>query len=202
MAKRAFDVVVSVCALIVTLPLILVATVLILMESGRPIFFTQERVGRNFAPFRVIKLRTMNVTAAGPLVTSSGDRRVSRVGRVLRATKIDELPQFFNVLRGDMSIVGPRPEVPRYVELYRERYRTVLSVRPGITDLASIRYRNEEQILAASKDPLREYELNVLPKKLDLAEDYIRSQSIWHDCRIILHTALATFRGAGGGAGT
>jgi lipopolysaccharide/colanic/teichoic acid biosynthesis glycosyltransferase len=197
-AKRIFDIAVSVCVLVATAPLLAAAAALIWLESGPPVFFIQKRVGRNFTSFPIIKLRTMTANTTGPLVTAGGDLRVSRVGRALRASKVDELPQFFNVLRGEMSIVGPRPEVPKYVQMFTERYKLILSVRPGITDLASIVYRNEEKILAASRDPLREYELNILPKKLDLAETYIHTRSVWHDCLIILRTALVTFRGAGG----
>jgi lipopolysaccharide/colanic/teichoic acid biosynthesis glycosyltransferase len=118
---------------------------------------------------------------------------VTRVGRFLRLTKIDELPQLWNVLRGEMSIVGPRPEVSEFVELYDKRYAKILLVPPGITDLASIRYRDEESILARSQDPLREYKEHILPIKLDLAEQYLQKQSILNDCSIIVQTALATF---------
>jgi lipopolysaccharide/colanic/teichoic acid biosynthesis glycosyltransferase len=192
MLKRCFDVAVSICALIIASPVILIAACMIWIESGRPIFFTQERIGRGFVPFRIIKLRSMITGTTGPLVTCGGDQRITKVGRLLRATKMDELPQFFNVLRGDMSVVGPRPEVSAYVELFRNRYKAVLAVRPGITDLASILYRDEEQILASSQDPVRDYEESVLPRKLDLAEEYVRTQSLWLDCKIILQTAKIT----------
>jgi lipopolysaccharide/colanic/teichoic acid biosynthesis glycosyltransferase len=129
--------------------------------------------------------------SSGPLVTVGGDRRISKVGRFLRFTKIDELPQFWNVLRGDMSVVGPRPEISVYVEFYKERYRNILAVRPGITDLASILFRDEEEVLAQSRDPLREYLERVLPIKLDLADKYIQDRSTFGDFAIIVRTAIA-----------
>jgi lipopolysaccharide/colanic/teichoic acid biosynthesis glycosyltransferase len=140
----------------------------------------------------------MRVQASGPTVTVAGDSRITRLGKVLRSTKIDELPQFWNVLRGEMSVVGPRPEVPEYVEFYKDRYRSILSVRPGITDLASIHFRNEEAILAASDDPLRDYREHVLPIKLNLADKYIRTQTTVGDVSIIVRTAIALFHRADG----
>jgi lipopolysaccharide/colanic/teichoic acid biosynthesis glycosyltransferase len=125
----------------------------------------------------------------GPLITVQGDSRITRVGRILRKTKIDELPQLWNVLRGDMSLVGPRPEIPEYVEQFKARYERILAIRPGITDLASIRFRNEEELLAASREPLREYVERVLPLKLDLADEYIRTASFSSDLSILLRTA-------------
>jgi lipopolysaccharide/colanic/teichoic acid biosynthesis glycosyltransferase len=124
-------------------------------------------------------------------VTVGGDSRVTRVGAVLRSAKLDELPQFWNVLRGDMSLVGPRPEVPEYVELYHERYSRVLAARPGITDLASLVYRREEKILAAQADPEKHYREVVLPAKLELAEDYMARQSLALDTAILFRTLLA-----------
>jgi lipopolysaccharide/colanic/teichoic acid biosynthesis glycosyltransferase len=133
--------------------------------------------------------------AGGPQVTVTGDDRITRVGKVLRLTKLDELPQFWNVLCGDMSLVGPRPEVPEYVDLFRERYRTVLTVRPGITDLASIHFRNEEEILSRSVEPFREYSEHILPAKLDLAEEYIRTHTLLGDISILFRTATSIVRG-------
>jgi lipopolysaccharide/colanic/teichoic acid biosynthesis glycosyltransferase len=135
----------------------------------------------------------MRIQSRGPLVTVAGDRRIGRVGRFLRLTKIDELPQFWNVLRGDMSVVGPRPEVPVYVQLYKQRYLSILSVNPGVTDLASIHFRNEEMLLAQSQDPLREYRERVLPIKLDLADKYLQERSIISDMAIIARTVIAIF---------
>jgi lipopolysaccharide/colanic/teichoic acid biosynthesis glycosyltransferase len=176
--------------LLVLSPLLLAAALAIAIESGGPVLFRQERVGKGFRPFTILKFRTMRVESEGPLITVDGDNRVTGIGRMLRLTKIDELPQLWNVLRGDMSLVGPRPEVPEYVAWFPDRFRIVLSVRPGITDFASIAYRNEEAILARSPDPVREYRERILPAKLELAEKYIRERSILADCVALAKTAV------------
>lgn len=191
--KRLLDILTGAAALLILSPLLLFVAASIVFDSGFPVFYSQERVGREFRPFRLWKFRTMRTGAAGPSVTVAGDSRVTRVGRLLRGVKLDELPQFWNVLRGELSVVGPRPEVPQYVELYRDRYCSILSVRPGITDLASIQFRNEEAILAASNDPLRDYRDRVLPIKLDLADQYIRTRSTFGDVSIIVRTAVVLF---------
>lgn len=192
--KRLFDILLSAAALLVLSPLLLILSVAIVLDSGFPVFFAQKRIGRRFRPFRLWKFRSMRSGVSGPSVTVAGDTRVTRVGRLLRHTKLDEIPQFWNVLRGEMSLVGPRPEVPEYVEAYKDRYRNVLSVRPGITDLASICFRNEEALLANSSDPLRDYRDRILPLKLDLADTYIRSRSIGRDMAILAQTAIAVFQ--------
>ena len=191
--KRAIDLLLSAIILLLMSPVMAIAALSILFESGRPVLFSQVRVGRQFRKFRILKFRTMAVQNHGPAVTVAGDPRITKVGAVLRKTKLDELPQFWNVIRGDMSIVGPRPEVPEYVELFRQRYQQVLTVRPGITDIASIYYRDEEKVLSQRSDPLVEYRERVLPAKLDLAERYIRERSAWGDLRIIGQTALVAF---------
>src|SRR6267378_5890130 len=159
MIKRAFDIALSILVLVLCSPLLLLAAVVVKLDSSGPVLFAQERIGRGFRPFRMLKLRTMRAdaeTIAAP-ITVGDDRRVTRAGRVLRALKIDELPQFLNVLRGEMSVVGPRPEILRYVSMYRDDYVEILRVRPGITDLASLKYRNEAQVLGAADDPERFY---------------------------------------------
>jgi lipopolysaccharide/colanic/teichoic acid biosynthesis glycosyltransferase len=191
--KRAFDLLLSAVILVLMSPVMAIAVLSILLESGRPVFFSQVRVGRQFRKFRILKFRTMVVRNDGPSVTVAGDRRITKIGAILRKSKLDELPQFWNVIRGDMSIVGPRPEVPEYVDLFRQRYQRILSVRPGITDFASIYYRNEEELLSRSNNPLTEYRNRVLPAKLDLADKYIRERSAWRDLRIIALTALVAF---------
>jgi lipopolysaccharide/colanic/teichoic acid biosynthesis glycosyltransferase len=191
--KRCFDIAFSLLFLALLSPLWLAAAAAVWLGSGKPVLFRQERVGIRFSRFQILKFRTMRTGRNGPGVTVRNDIRVTRVGRFLRLTKIDELPQLWNVLRGEMSIVGPRPEVSEFVELYDKRYAKILLVPPGITDLASIRYRDEESILARSQDPLREYKEHILPIKLDLAEQYLQKQSILNDCSIIVQTALATF---------
>ncbi len=191
--KRTIDIAVAAAALVLLSPLLLVIAAAIWFDSGRPVFFRQQRLGRGFRPFMLWKFRSMR-PVPGSLVTAAGDERVTRVGRSLRRAKIDELPQLWNVLRGDMSLVGPRPEVSEFVDLYRGRYDCILRVRPGLTDLASIRYRDEEELLADSRDPVREYVTFVLPHKLDLAERYVHEKSLSLDLRIILQTLRAIAR--------
>ena len=193
-AKRLFDIVWSAAGLALLWPLIVLVAAAVVVESGRPVLFAQTRVGRGFHRFRLYKFRSMRNGAAGRPITAAGDGRVTRVGRVLRAMKLDELPQLWNVLKGDMSLVGPRPELPEYVERFRKRYARILRVRPGITDLASIRFRDEEAVLARSSDPLREYVGRVLPIKLDLAEEYVRRRSLWLDLLILAQTLLVILR--------
>jgi lipopolysaccharide/colanic/teichoic acid biosynthesis glycosyltransferase len=189
--KRAFDIAASAAGLVLLLPVLAALAALVWIDSGRPVFFGHERIGRNFHRFRLWKFRSMRASDAGPQITVGGDCRVTSVGRFLRLSKLDELPQLWNVLRGDMSLVGPRPEVGSYVDLYRERYAAILSVRPGITDLASLEYRHEETILSAQPDPERHYREVVLPAKLNLADEYIGRQSLALDLRILLRTVVA-----------
>ena len=192
--KRAIDITGSGLALLVGLPLLMVIAIAVAVDSGFPVLCRQRRVGRGFRQFQLLKFRSMVANHRGLRITVAGDSRVTRVGRFLRATKLDELPQFWNVLCGDMSLVGPRPELPEYVEMFRSRYEHVLSVRPGITDLASIRFRDEEELLGRSSDPLREYAKSVLPAKLDLADEYLQKRSFWFDIVILVKTLLVTLR--------
>lgn len=173
----------------------LIAAVLRL-RHGKPVIFRQERVGLGGEPFVMHKFRTMTASdGRGPLVTQAQDARIHRVGAVLRSTKLDELPQLWDVLRGKMSVVGPRPEVAKYVALWPEGTRDViLSVRPGITDPASLVYRHEEAELASAPDPVAYYENHVLPRKAAMYVDYVHNQSTAHDIRLILQTVLAIFR--------
>jgi lipopolysaccharide/colanic/teichoic acid biosynthesis glycosyltransferase len=195
LTKRCVDVALAFLALLLLSPVLTAVALAVWLDSGSPIFFRQERVGLRFRRFRIVKFRTMRVHTGGLPVTAACDERVTRAGRLLRLTKLDELPQFWNVLRGDMSLVGPRPEVPEFVELFRERYRTILTVRPGVTDLASIRFRHEEEILSSSGEPLREYAERILPAKLDLAEDYVKTRTVGGDLCILFRTAAAIVRG-------
>lgn len=196
MIKRAFDVGVSLVGLILLAPLLLVVALAVRCTSPGPALFRQERMGRGFRPFRINKFRTMVADAPqrGAAITAGNDPRITRVGHLLRKTKIDELPQLINVLVGEMSLVGPRPEVPRYVDLFRQDYAEVLSVRPGITDLASLKYRDETAILGAAADPDAEYVNRILPDKIALAKEYIARQSLALDLWIILQTLLAVAR--------
>ena len=191
MATRLFDIVCAGIGLLLLSPLLLAVAVWVRLDSPGPVMFRQERVGRFGATFRIHKFRTMRVDAPrlGPQITIGDDARITRSGRWLRASKVDELPQLWDVLRGAMSLVGPRPEVPRYVALYPAELRElVLSVRPGITDPASLSFRNESELLARAEDPEREYVEVVMPMKLRLAADYVRSATLGGDIRLILAT--------------
>lgn len=194
MLKRAFDIGFSACALLALSPLILTISLWVKIDSPGAVFFRQVRVGLNGREFQIFKFRTMRPQAAhlGRQITVEGDERITRSGQLLRRHKLDELPQFLNVLLGDMSVVGPRPEVPRYVALYPSSTKlSVLSVRPGITDLASIEYRDESLLLAASEDPERTYIERVMPAKLALCERYVREQGFLTDLVIIGRTFFA-----------
>lgn len=196
MSKRLFDLVASALGLLVLAPLMLAIAVWIKWDSPGPVLFRQKRVGRAGVIFDILKFRSMAVQARpGPLLTVGDDARITRAGRFLRRHKLDELPQLINVLRGDMSLVGPRPEVPRYVACYPPDVRTlVLSVRPGLTDWASIYYRDESAILAKSSDPERTYLDAILPAKLAYYVRYVRERSFWTDLRILYSTLSALLR--------
>jgi lipopolysaccharide/colanic/teichoic acid biosynthesis glycosyltransferase len=189
-AKRALDIVGGLFGFVLVSPVLAVAAALIKLDSDGPVLFSQERIGQNFRPFRLYKLRTMvkDAPSCGGPITFDGDCRITRVGRILRRTKIDELPQLYNVLRGDMSLVGPRPESRKYVELLRQDYVEILSVQPGMTDLASIRFVDEAGLLARSADPDLEYVQHVLPEKVLLAKEYVNRSSLILDLTIILRT--------------
>ena len=193
--KRMFDIVVAAAALVVLFPLLVLSALLIKLDSPGPIFFKQERIGRNFRPFWIYKFRTMaqDAPARGGLVTIGEDARVTRVGRLLRKSKIDEIPQLTNILRGDMTLVGPRPEVRYYVELFRRDYEEILKVRPGLTDLASLKYRDEAALLGKAANPEDEYMRHVLPDKIRLAKDYLRRSSFLFDLSLILKTLFKLF---------
>lgn len=189
MLKRAFDVASSAAGLAVLAPVFLIVAVLIKAQDRGPVFFRQERVGRHGRPFRIHKFRTMRVANAGALITSADDARITPVGAFLRRTKLDELPQLIDVLRGDMSVVGPRPEVPRYVALWGDAARAeILSVRPGISDPAAIAFRNEQDELAAADDPERHYVEVILPQKVAMYLDYVRTRSFAGDLRVVFRT--------------
>jgi lipopolysaccharide/colanic/teichoic acid biosynthesis glycosyltransferase len=187
--KRALDFIGALFLLVASAPLLLLCGGLVWLEDGRPILFRQERVGRGGVPFRIVKLRTMRA-GPGPLITAAGDPRVRRIGRLLRRLKLDELPQLWNVLAGDMSLVGPRPEVPPYVEREPRLFAAILALRPGLTDWASLAFRDEEAILAARADPERFYRTVLLRRKVALARLYRRSASILLDLRLLVATGL------------
>lgn len=191
MLKRTFDLVVSGIGLIVLAPILILIALVVRLGSRGPAIFRQERVGRGGSVFRIHKFRTMKVNAAqnGPMLTSGADARVTWIGRYLRRHKLDELPQLLDVFTGRMSLVGPRPEVPRYVELYPSEIRAkILSVAPGITDPASLSFMNENEILEHATDPERTYVECVMPRKLALALEYVENRSFLLDLKIIART--------------
>jgi lipopolysaccharide/colanic/teichoic acid biosynthesis glycosyltransferase len=191
--KRAFDLGLALIGSLCFLPLFVIVAVLIKLESDGPVFFRQERIGKGFRPFRIYKLRTMVRDAAqrGGQITCGDDPRITRVGRFLRRTKMDELPQLINVIKGDMSIVGPRPEVHTYVEAFQHDFTEILTVRPGITDVASLRFRDEAAILATFQDPEQAYLTSILPAKISLSKEYVRQSSVLSDVRVIFDTLAA-----------
>ncbi len=195
-SKRIFDIVVASTTIILILPMYLLITAAILITSPGPVFFTTLRVGMNGRKFKVFKFRTMvpNADKMGPALTVSNDPRITRVGRILRQTKLDELPQLFNVLLGDMSSVGPRPEDPRYVALYTPgQYACIFSVRPGVTSPASIAFRNEENLLEGS-DWETTYVQKILPSKLALDMEYIHHAHVLLDAAILFSTVKALIK--------
>ena len=192
--KRAFDILCSFLGLTVLSPVLLVVSVLVAVTSPGGVFFRQERVGKDGKPFRIFKFRSMRKDNAGLKITTGNDSRITPVGRFLRKSKIDELPQLINVLVGDMSFVGPRPEVADYVNLYTPYQRQVLLVRPGITGLASIRFRNENDLLTASDDPNRTYVEQIMPRKIDLDLEYIPHASVPYDIKLIFQTLGAVIK--------
>lgn len=195
MLKRSFDIIVSLLVLIILLPFFILIAILIIIDDGWPVFYLQERVGKDFKTFRLIKFRTMYKDASkyGLLTIGSKDKRVTKIGYYLRKYKLDELPQFINVLIGDMSIVGPRPEVKKYVDLYNEEQKKVLSVKPGITDEASLKYIDENDVLASSENPEKTYIEKIMPEKLNINLEYINNQSLMKDIEIIFKTFFKMF---------
>jgi lipopolysaccharide/colanic/teichoic acid biosynthesis glycosyltransferase len=193
--KRALDILASAIGLVLLSPLLASIACYIKMTSTGPVFYRQIRVGMDGGHFQILKFRSMVVDAAkrGLGITVSGDNRVTRVGRLLRGHKLDELPQLWNVLRGDMSLVGPRPELPIYVAAYTPEERLVLSVRPGITDPASLAYRHEEELLAGHEDPEQFYRSQILPDKLARSVDYLQTISLRGDLQIIIETVVHSF---------
>lgn len=195
MGKRGFDLAASGFALVLLAPVLLLIALLVAVGSPGGALFRQVRVGRNGREFRILKFRTMRPgsEAQGQITVGGRDPRITRIGHLLRRTKLDELPQLWNVLVGEMSIVGPRPEVPRYVALYTPEQREVLRVRPGLTGLASLAYIDENEVLGRATDPQRAYIEEVMPAKLVLDLRYVQEQSLALDLRIIARTALRIF---------
>ncbi len=190
LAKRAFDLVFASLGLVALSPMLFVIAAAVKLSDGGPVLFKQERVGLHGKTFRILKFRTMFVGAerTGRQITAAGDQRITRIGRFLRKAKFDELPQLWNVLRGQMSFVGPRPEVPRYVQMYSPEQRAILELLPGITDLASITFYREEEILAKSANPEQTYVHEVMPEKIRLNLEYASTGNLKSDFQLIVMT--------------
>jgi len=193
--KRLFDIVFSMVLLLLLSPLFIIIIIAVITDSKGGAFFGQIRVGKNEKPFRLLKFRTMrpNSESSGQITIGARDNRITRVGYSLRKYKLDELPQLFNVLIGEMSMVGPRPEVPKYVALYSVEQKRVLSIKPGITDYASLEYFEESELLAKSSNPEKTYIEEVMPKKLELNLQYVNNHSFNDDMKIILKTIQRIF---------
>jgi lipopolysaccharide/colanic/teichoic acid biosynthesis glycosyltransferase len=190
MLKRLFDITFSFFGLVILLPLFVIVSIFILLDDGLPIFYKQTRIGKNFKPFTLLKFRSMyqNKTSDSLITIGNRDERITKSGYFIRKYKIDELPQLINVLIGNMSIVGPRPEVKKYVDLYDVQQQQILSIKPGITDYASIVYSNENELLAKSQEPEKTYIQEVMPHKLSLNLKYLNEQSFMTDIKIIFNT--------------
>jgi lipopolysaccharide/colanic/teichoic acid biosynthesis glycosyltransferase len=195
LVKRIFDIFVSLLGLIILSPLFLIIAILIVIDSKGGVFYRQLRAGLNNKGFYVMKFRTMKTGSDSKLNITIGnnDARITRIGKFIRRLKIDELPQLLNVLKGEMSLVGPRPEVPKYVAMYNEKQMKVLTVKPGITDYASIKFRNENELLARAENPEQYYIDEVMPHKLGLNLFYVKNQSLILDLKLIFKTVIFIF---------
>jgi len=194
--KRVVDILVSLVSILVLSPLFLVIALLVKLDSPGTVFFLQERIGEDFKRFKIIKFRTMVVDApkSGNTITKKSDKRITRVGRFLRKFKIDEMPQIINVLKGDMSVVGPRSDVEKYVKMFEEDFKEILKVRPGMAGYVIIRFRNEEEILEKYENLEEGYIKEVLPRKIMLDKEYVRNISFWNDVKIFILTFLKVVR--------
>lgn len=199
MLKRLFDIVFSLLGLLACSPLFALIATLIKLDSRGPVFFKHQRIGKNFKAFHVYKFRTMvnDATQKGPSITAENDPRITAAGKFLRKTKIDELPQLWNILKGDMSFVGPRPEVSKYVKMFSEEYSDILKVKPGITDYATIEFRDEESVLRKYHNPEEGYIKEILPTKIELYKKYLREKSFFTDIKLILLTLMKIVRSKG-----
>jgi lipopolysaccharide/colanic/teichoic acid biosynthesis glycosyltransferase len=190
MLKRSIDIVLAAALLALASPLILLCALIVRLESAGPAFFRQTRMGRNFRTFPMLKLRTMRFGELGAAITVGSDARITRVGLWLRRWKLDELPQLWNVLRGEMSLVGPRPVIPELAQEFALDYEQLLKVRPGLTDPASVRYCREAEILVRAPDPLQYFKTVIIPEKLRISRRYLQNATVLSDLRVILQTAV------------
>ncbi len=194
--KRAVDIIFSLIWIIILSPIYMILSLIIKIYSEGPILFKQKRIGLHGRPFYIYKFRTMHINSSIDLkITPEDDNRITQIGKYLRKYKLDELPQLLNVIKGDMSLVGPRPEVPEYLSYYSDDFNRILNVKPGITDLASIKYRNESQLLA-NRENVAEYYINtILPDKMRMNFEYINKRSLYFDFLIIIKTIKSIFYG-------
>ena len=190
---RIFDIVVALAALLVLSPLLVLIAIAVKLTSAGPVIYRAKRTGRGGEPFELFKFRSMAVNNAGPAITRKGDSRVTPVGRIIRGFKLDELPQLWNVVRGDMSLVGPRPEDPKYTAMYDAAQRKALAVRPGITSAASVQYRDEESLITGD-DWEEQYVQRIMPEKLRIDLQYLERRTLFSDVGLILRTVRAMFR--------
>ena len=190
--KRILDLIYASIGLTILFPILFIIGILIKLNSKGPIFYKQTRIGKNFKPFKILKFRTMIINAdkKGLKITTKNDLRITKIGKILRKTKLDELPQLINVIKGDLALVGPRPEVKKYVTLFKKEYKSLLMFRPGITDNAAIAYIDEESLLEKAENPEKTYIKKIMPKKLKIYNTYIQSISFLTDTEIILKTIL------------
>ena len=186
--KRVFDIVLSFIGIIVVWPIIVIAWVVVFVETKSNGFFLQKRVGENGKPFTIIKIKTMKSDVQGSTVTTANDSRITKSGKFFRKYKIDELPQLYNILKGDMSFVGPRPDVPGYADRLQGEDRIILSIKPGITGAATIKYKNEEELLAKIENPKEYNDKIIWPDKIKLNKEYIKNWSLKKDIEYILKT--------------
>ena len=193
MKKRIFDLLFSLIGIIILFPLFIMISILIKIDSSGPIFFTQKRVGRNADIFSLIKFRSMHINQEShSTISIKGDNRVTRVGIILRKYKLDELPELWNVIIGEMSLVGPRPDVPGYADKLEGLEREILNLRPGITGMASLKYINEEEILSTKDNPKKYNDEVIFPEKVKINREYYNNQSLWLDIKIIFATIFRT----------
>lgn len=192
--KRMFDILVSFIMILVLSPVILILSVLIIADSGFPVFFRQERMGKDGKIFRIFKFRTMkNNSATADGITLYNDKRVTKIGAFLRKYRLDEIPQLFNIIKGEMSFVGPRPDLPKYYTVDDYGYKSVLLVRPGVTGEATLKFKDEDKILSTSENPEKTYTEEIFPQKVRLNIDYIKRISILYDLKIMMNTVIDVF---------
>ena len=194
MIKRIFDLISSSIVLVLLTPVLFLISLLIILDSKGGPFYIQVRIGQNGIPFGLYKFRSMRIDTEGLKITVGKDPRITKIGSIIRKYKLDELPQLINIIKGEMSVVGPRPETPNYVELYSEEQKKVLKVKPGLTDYASLYYIDESRILSERDNPEKAYIEEVMPAKLMLNQKYIQDASFWIDMKIIFKTLFKILR--------